>query len=151
VIVCRRLKGWLRLGWNERLLLPGLAVLLTTIHVLIALFGYAPTRRWLERFSHNPRPRPSRSHELNAARRLAEMAAIAGRNGLVDATCLRQSLMVYYLLRRKGLAPSLKIGVRTDDGRLDAHAWVELDGVPLDKRIPTHAALPEASLQRGGA
>lgn len=151
MIVCRRLQGWLRLGWNERLVLPCLAVMLATIHVLIALFGYAPTRRWLERFSQDPHPRPPSCHELNAARRLAEIAAIAGRNGLVDATCLRQSLLVYYLLRRKGLAPGLKIGVRKDDGRLDAHAWVELDGVPLDKRMPTHAALPEASLKRRGA
>lgn len=47
-----------------------------------------------------------------------------------DSRCLAQSLVLCDLLARRGLAATLIIGVSTEDS-FDAHAWVELDGVPL--------------------
>jgi hypothetical protein len=47
------------------------------------------------------------------------------------AHCLPRALVAQLLLRRRGLDPVLRFGVRKDAGRLDAHAWLELDGAPL--------------------
>ena len=48
------------------------------------------------------------------------------------ATCLVQALAAGVMLRRRGLACRLRLGVRTRAGaggaRLEAHAWVECDG-----------------------
>ena len=48
------------------------------------------------------------------------------------STCLTRSLLLVWLLHRRGLSGELRIGVRTIDGRLDAHAWVEYAGRPLN-------------------
>lgn len=48
------------------------------------------------------------------------------------ARCLPQALAGYCLLRRGGWEPTLRIGARLDgERRLDAHAWLECDGVTV--------------------
>lgn len=50
--------------------------------------------------------------------------------------CLTQSLVLFRILRRRGLAAELRIGVRRVGDNLNAHAWVEYDGhVLLDGEI----------------
>jgi hypothetical protein len=139
-----RLRGWAALPWGDRgwlflMMLVGLPVVATSVH----LAGYARTRRWLERSSPNiGDARTTSAANFASARQLANLAAIAGRRGLVTATCLRQSLLVYWLLRRRGLAPELKLGVRKQGAVVDAHAWVELDGKSLDPVEATHLPFP---------
>jgi hypothetical protein len=46
-------------------------------------------------------------------------------------TCLRRSLVLFYLMRRGGRSVELHIGVRRNDaGALQAHAWLVKDGAP---------------------
>lgn len=47
------------------------------------------------------------------------------------AVCLEQSLALYLLLRRRGVSAELKLGVQTYP--FYAHAWVELDGEPVNE------------------
>src|SRR5690606_26453267 len=105
---------------------------LPAIAAALRLFGYVRTRRWLERLSVMRTPRIATAVEAQSAFELARLAAIAGRRGPLAANCLPQSLLLYFLLRRRGFAPTLKIGVRKQEAALDAHAWVELDGHSLD-------------------
>jgi hypothetical protein len=37
-----------------------------------------------------------------------------------------------WLLRRRGLKPALKLGVRVVESKFHAHAWVEFDGRVLN-------------------
>ncbi len=111
-----------------------LLALMSTLPIVatsLRFAGYVRTRRWLERISRHPQPHVASEAELAAAERLAELASIAGRRGLISATCLRQSLLVYALLRRRGLQPELKIGVRKQGGEMDAHAWVAVGAISL--------------------
>jgi|GEM_PF-359310 len=64
-----------------------------------------------------------------AAERSVQAAA---RLGPRPATCLERSWVLWWFLRRAGIAGELVIGVRKCGDRLAAHAWVELDGVPLN-------------------
>lgn len=53
------------------------------------------------------------------------------------ATCLPQALAAEALLTRGGLAADLQIGVmKTADGKLLAHAWVESDGRIVVGELP---------------
>ncbi|MBB5786248.1 lasso peptide biosynthesis B2 protein [Jiangella mangrovi] len=45
-------------------------------------------------------------------------------------TCLRRALVGGHVLRRR--KPALRVGVAKIDGRIQAHAWLEIDGVSLD-------------------
>jgi hypothetical protein len=53
---------------------------------------------------------------------------------LFHPTCLHRSLTLWWLLRRQGVASELRIGVRKEQGRFEAHAWVERAGVALNDR-----------------
>ena len=48
------------------------------------------------------------------------------------STCLRRSLVLAALLRRRGRPATVRFGVRRQAGLLLAHAWVECDGAPAD-------------------
>ena len=37
------------------------------------------------------------------------------------------------MLRQRGVESDLRIGVRLIEGRLEAHAWIEVDGQPLNE------------------
>ncbi len=66
------------------------------------------------------------------AERVARDVERAGREySPYPVDCLVRSLVVVWLLRRRGIAAEFRLGVRTLTGRFEAHAWVEHGGVPL--------------------
>ena len=134
------LRRWRALPAGDRGRLLGLLLLVPMVSASLRLLGYRRTRTSFERISRHPQPRPATTADLEQAETLALLAAIAGRRGLVEATCLRQALAVYLLLRRRGLEPQLKLGVDRQGTRPDMHAWVELNGQPLAQPGLRHRA-----------
>lgn len=67
-----------------------------------------------------------------APARIAELVAVAARHGVVRGNCLSQSLTLKRLLDRHGVAGTLRVGARRAGAGLEAHAWVEHDGRPLN-------------------
>lgn len=128
----------LQLSWRDRRRLLALLLLLPIVDLQLRRLGLRDTRAWLARRRGAPSPRPCTAAELVDADSLAELAAIAGRRGLYANTCLRQALAVQWWLERRGLQPQLRIGALRAGQDLDAHAWIELDGVPLAQ----HRELP---------
>jgi hypothetical protein len=59
---------------------------------------------------------------------------VAGALRPLGANCLGQSLTLTVLLQRLDYPGSLRIGARRGPAGLEAHAWVELHGVPLNDR-----------------
>jgi hypothetical protein len=68
------------------------------------------------------------------AQHLSRLLDIAAHRLPVRSTCLTRSLALAWMLRRRGAAAHVRIGVRFASGTLDAHAWVELDGQPVNDR-----------------
>ena len=66
--------------------------------------------------------------------RLGALVNSAAHHALGPANCLTRSLYLWWLLRRRGVDTQLRIGVRLSGGTLDAHAWVEHAGVPINDR-----------------
>ena len=128
---------WRALGWRDKRRLFALLLLLPTTHLALAMFRLQRVRDWLERASTIRAPSACTPEMLADAIRLAELAEIAGRRGAVAASCLRQSLVVWWWLRRRGLPAQLRIGTIGSGESFAAHAWVELDGVALaQKTLP---------------
>jgi len=69
---------------------------------------------------------------LSQAYVIARMVKVAAVHGLCRATCLPQSLVLWWLLQRRGIGSDLRFGVQRAEDRLEAHAWVEVDGVPVN-------------------
>lgn len=66
------------------------------------------------------------------ARQIARLEEAAARNLFFGTNCLEQSLVLWWLLRMRGIAAELKIGARKDLDRFEAHAWVEFRGAILN-------------------
>ncbi|MEM6731375.1 MAG: lasso peptide biosynthesis B2 protein [Myxococcota bacterium] len=77
---------------------------------------------------------------------LAALKASRRIRGARD-TCLFRSLAAYGALRRLGHRPGFVLGVRSRDGTLEAHAWIELDGHPPDPHADAFTRIFE---HRGG-
>jgi hypothetical protein len=70
--------------------------------------------------------------EIEIARAAVRMARAASRHGLYRATCLPESLTIWWLLRRQAIESRLRFGARKQGEHLEAHAWVEINGIPLN-------------------
>jgi hypothetical protein len=145
------LARWSRLRPRERWQLPALMLVLPFMRLLLACAGFVRSFRWLERWSRPEATRLADVGEIAAAERLATLAEIAGRRGPVRATCLPQALLVHALLRRRGLSPRFRIGVRKRGPAFDAHAWVELEGVALAQKGEAHMPLPREDWARAAS
>ena len=116
-----------RLSPAERRLLFGASVRLPLVVAALRLFGY---RRVHTALASLP-PRPRRAGAPPEA--VARIVHRAGRAGPFHLSCLPQSLVLWWMLRERGVRAELRLGARKEDGRLLAHAWVEQEGAPLDE------------------
>ena len=76
--------------------------------------------------------------EKESAQIIARMEAAAARNLFFSTNCLEQSLVLWWLLRRRGIAAELRIGARKEFERFEAHAWVEVDSAVLNDTSAVH-------------
>jgi hypothetical protein len=69
---------------------------------------------------------------------LVKMHAAAERRLFFKPSCLEHALVLWWLLRRQGVAAELRVGGRKEQGRFEAHAWVEAGGAPVGDAGETH-------------
>lgn len=62
---------------------------------------------------------------------LAWCVGAAAGTHMVFVRCLERSLTLQRLLRRQGVHAQLRIGVRSTEGSIEAHAWIEVEGRPI--------------------
>ena len=92
---------------------------------------------WLERCLGAHRQAPSLALSGADPAAIGRAVRLAAVYGPYRATCLPRALVAWGLLRRCSLKGELTIGVRKAEGGLEAHAWVELDGVSLEQAPET--------------
>lgn len=105
-------------------------VLLPLIDVSLRLRGYQRTRTLCMRFAPTIDARPTAiatsTASIDQAQRTARMVSIAGRRSLWPTSCLRQALVLWLLLARRGVSTQIRIGVEGGaSSEFSAHAWVE--------------------------
>jgi hypothetical protein len=117
------------------------AILLPLVRWSLRWRGYGKTLAWLQkRVSIQAKDRESRPGEREEAQAACRMVSAALHYSLVTYTCLEESLTLWYLLRKQGISARLRIGVRKENEKFEAHAWVEHGGeaLNLDESMHLH-------------
>jgi hypothetical protein len=127
------LRKLLALSLPEIVLLVQAAVALPLTRIALRRRGYAATSRRLDRLARRRALLLLRGEAGTRAVDVARVVYAAGARFPFRANCLPKALVLRTLLLRQGLAPEFRIGVRIVDGRLEGHAWVEHEGVPLSQ------------------
>jgi len=135
---------WERLRRFRALERPGQNLFLRAIFLLpiVALSlrwrGLRGTQAMLERFVSNGSPSQDSAEVDRLAALTAHMVNVADRSGLVHPSCLAKSLTLWWLLMRQGIAANLRVGIRKENEKMAAHAWVERDGTALNEPEEHH-------------
>jgi hypothetical protein len=126
----RKFNHFARLPWREKGIVVEALALLPLAWMALGTLGLQRSAALLRPLTRPPSELTNDS--MDQARRVAQLVAMAARNNITPANCLRRSLVLWFLLRQRRLPAELLIGVRKADGQLQAHAWVELAGTVLN-------------------
>lgn len=106
--------------------------MLPLIAVLLRLSGFNRTKYFLSKFISNEPDGSKQQAGPDQARIIARMVSVAACHGLYRANCLKQSLVLWWLLARRGLKSEIRFGVKKGpEDEFGAHAWVEFNGMNL--------------------
>jgi hypothetical protein len=118
-------------------------LLLVATDVALRTLGYARTLRLARRLSPRVTVEPSAQLIDQTLHQILKATAFYPGRSL----CLEQSIVGYVLLRRAGLAVELRLGVQPYP--FSAHAWVELNGVPITESpeaVAGYSLLPDVAV-----
>lgn len=118
----RRLRTFLALEPAQRRAFLEAWVWIWASRIRLPVFGLARSLRDWRRPARPGAAWPAAARWIGIASRLVP----GGGN------CLVRSLALYGALRRAGVGAELRIGVGQTAPHLEAHAWVEVDGVPAN-------------------
>lgn len=129
--LARNLSRYLALSSTERRTFLSAMVLLPLFWIGLRVIGLQRMQTHLQRKSL-PAGNTLTPDQLT---RLGSLINAAARRTLGPANCLTRSLYFWWLLRRRGIDSQLRIGARLARGVLEAHAWVEHAGRPINDRL----------------
>jgi hypothetical protein len=134
-----RLRRFNALPRPAKALVLRVVVLLPLLTISLRMRGFGATQRFLRKFLAPSEHRPPVTGAADSRVALtSRMVLAAARNSFVPSTCLERSIAIWWLLARQGIATQLRIGVRKDQGKLAAHAWVEYQGNAIGEPESSH-------------
>jgi len=121
----------MRIGPRRQWLLAEAVVRLLVAMALLRFISFQRVaRRWGPMVSRPPIPAEASQSVERTARAVGWAVHTAARP--LGATCLRQAMAARAMLKRRGVGSLLHFGVcRDDHDRLQAHAWLDVGGVPV--------------------
>jgi hypothetical protein len=139
----RRLRTFLALGLQDKGAFIRAWLYLVASGLGIRFLGLSRTMSWLAPAVIPANPRQKDSGPSAGIQRLphvsptawpraARWLPVAIRNAPNDPRCLQRSVALLALLRRAGIESDLRIGIGKTQPNLEAHAWVEVAGVPVN-------------------
>jgi len=132
-----RLRRFSALERPARWLFLRAAALLPLVSLSLRLRGFRKTQAFLQKFLSLP----SHAADISvssSAHLTVRMVRAAVRTSIGHPTCLDESLALWWLLGRQGIRSELKVGVRKEGEKFEAHAWVERDGMALNEPEARH-------------
>lgn len=137
----KRIKQLSELTVADWFLLCYAILLLSLIAVALKLLGLKKTRTLMAKFiPHNSDSDYSEKEQLAIAHHTVRIVAIAANHGLYKANCLKKSLVGWWLLAKRGILAELTIGAKKKQGNLQTHAWLVLNGIPLEQPVTEYKA-----------
>ena len=114
------------------------AALLPFISLSLKLRGFRKTLAHLQRHLPEKNKAVDAQYSVQRAALTARMVRAAMRHGPGHPSCLEESLAVWFLLGREGIVAQVRVGVRHDAKKFEAHAWVEYQGTALNEAEGLH-------------
>jgi transglutaminase superfamily protein len=128
-----------RLTKAERLVALEAAFGLTSTWIALRTVGFRRWRKVLESLATRKKTNaPTTEVPMRKIANVVRMEEAAARNLFFDTNCLEQSLVLWWLLQKRGVEADLLIGARKDANRFEAHAWVEFAGAALNSTGEGH-------------
>lgn len=131
----------LRLINKDRNLLINTFILLGLIKLGLWLLPFQTLRQILGSISQ-----PNAKLDQTSLSKIIWAVNVSTRYMPSGAKCLARALACQVLMTRRGYSPELRIGVaKSDEGKLEAHAWVESQGqvvIGYLKDLPRFTQLP---------
>ena len=128
----RRLKRVLKLSPDELAILAQAAICMPIVRLALRFISVARlnamatrSRRQLSRIVAKPED-------------IARLVSIAADHGIYRARCLEKSLVLRWLLARRGIDGQVVFGTCKAEDAMQAHAWIEVNGVPLNEDDGAH-------------
>ena len=119
------------LSWADRWVLLHAAVLLVQSRLTVPYIDFRADPGAADATLRNA-TLPART--LQRAQAIARLVGIAAAHVPLDVACLHRSLVLWRLLRGRGIPCELRLGAAgTAGGAFEAHAWVECAGVALNE------------------
>ena len=116
-------------------------VLLPVISLSLRLRGFRETQLHLQKYLPTMGVVAASSRGNDSARHVAltsRAVRSAAYRSIGKATCLEKSLALWWLLNRQRIASCVRIGVRKCGENVEAHAWVECDGMVVSDTQEPH-------------
>jgi hypothetical protein len=139
------MRRWFSLTRNERRLVISAAALIATTAVGVRLLGIRRLLKWADRpigrSEHATAECATAEHAQNAEMEALVIAVDRAGRYVPGGTCLAKALALARMLRARGIAADVRVGVRTAGG-FDAHAWIECEGKRLAVNGSQFTALP---------
>ncbi|WP_310423349.1 lasso peptide biosynthesis B2 protein [Chamaesiphon sp. VAR_48_metabat_135_sub] len=116
----------------ERSLLFQALCLLPAVAILVNFKGLRFSQKMLLRLPTSSSSVDDTVAEIDRVWMTERMVRVAVRYNHLWTNCLKQSLVLWILLRSQGIISELRIGVQRESDKFSAHAWVEYQGVVLN-------------------
>lgn len=123
----RHLKYFAALPREHRLALVSAMWMIPAFAILLRVLGFRRCERLACGAGFDCQPRTAATYAP-----YARLVLWAARYGIWPGNCLSRSLTLCRLMRNRFVNASIQIGVRRGTSGLEAHAWVEVDGVPVN-------------------
>lgn len=123
-----KLRAALKLSPHDWIILAEMWVSLLVVDLALRYLSFRRIRRFATQIHED---HVSGSQKWAKIRHRQRLVNIAARHHIYPMSCLRQALVLQRFLGRQGIETRLQIGVRAEANSLDAHAWLECDGVPI--------------------
>lgn len=133
-----RVQAFLALSPDERALFLQAAGRLPWVALQLRLFGLRPFQRWSDRSPRRRGPTAEPTDFITRAQRARRFVELASRYGVCRGNCLSRSVTLWYLLRQQGIDTDLRAGVTRTTGGIEAHAWIECQGIILNDQPDVH-------------
>ena len=128
------------LSFSQKRLLAASVMLLPISAVALRFFSLRSWQSFLLKRAARRSPNRSCPNKtaLDTAFETARMVRVASARGPYRGSCLQQSVTLWWLLQRQSIESKIRFGARKDGERLEAHAWVEVDGLALNDGRGSH-------------
>jgi hypothetical protein len=148
ILLRRKLDRLRNLTPEQRWILLESMALLPFVSLGLRALGFARMHKALAFRTLNT---PTHSTTMRDIEALSEALSLAAGQCPFPVSCLTRSLLLSWLLTRRQVANQLRIGVRMDGDVLQAHAWVECEGVPVNdsRDVATRFAAFDETVHEG--